>query len=81
MNLRRVYKGNTFVVGNLNDYINVINKTNINGRSELKVSDLQDLEKDYNNLTLSYNVETAKDKEALKSIRVNNSLYLNIFLI
>lgn len=81
MNLRRVTYGNKFTVGNLNDYTNIINKTNVNQDSNVTVEDLQELEKDYSNLVLSYNIETSKEKNAIKTYKINESLYLNILLI
>lgn len=80
MNLRRINKLNQFTVGNLNDYINIINKTNINGRSELSVDDLKQLESEYNGLRLSYNIETNQDNQAIKTYKIHRDLYLNIYL-
>lgn len=82
MNLKRVNKSaETFTVGNINDYINVINKTNVANNSKVQVSDLQELEEKYNDLRCSYSIEIFEDKDALKSIPINESLFLNINLI
>lgn len=82
MNLKRI-KDNaeqgTFEVGNLNDYINIINKTNVWERSNVSVEDLQDLDSEYAGRTLSYRILNYEDASAVKSIDINGTLFLNIY--
>ena len=50
MNLQKIkdsQPSGQFVVGNLNDYLNVINKTNVYENSKLSVEDFSQLEEDY----------------------------------
>lgn len=68
-----------FVVGNLNDYLNIINKTNAVENSKLSVEDFEQLESDYMGETLSYKVLSYKDKSSIKTIKINNVQYLNIY--
>lgn len=82
MNLKKVKDSaiqGTFKVGNLNDYINVINKTNAFENSEVSVEDFEDLEGEYADKTLSYKVMSNEDDEAIKTIKVNNNQVINIY--
>lgn len=82
MNLKRIKDSSlqgTFVVGNVNDYTNLLNKINTTGNSTLTTSDLQVLENEYNNKQLSYRVSVNKDNEAILSLPMNEVQYLNIY--
>jgi len=82
MNLKKVNDSaiqGTFKVGNLNDYINIINKTNAFENSEVSVEDFEDLEGEYADEKLSYKVMSKKDDKAIKTIRVNNKQVINIY--
>lgn len=82
MNLKRIKDSSlqgTFVVGNVNDYANLLNKINTTGNSTLTTSDLQVLENEYNNKQLSYRVSVNKDDEAILSLPMNEVQYLNIY--
>lgn len=81
MNLKHIKDSNitgTFTVGNLNDYLNVINRTNYLENSKLSIDSFQSLEDEYPNETLSYKV-TSKDEKALVSLQINGEMYLNVY--
>lgn len=84
MNLQKIKDSQlqgTFIVGNLNDYINVINKTNVFENSNLSVEDFSQLEGDYSGQKLSYKVLSREDKDAIKVFKINNNQRLNIYNI
>ena len=68
-----------FVVGNLNDYLNVINKTNVYENSKLSVEDFSQLEEDYSGEKLLYKVMSHEDDKAIKSFEINGIQRLNIY--
>lgn len=70
----------TFEVGNLNDYINIINKTNVFENSNLSTDDFSQLERDYSGEKLSYKVMSTADDKAIKTFKVNNQ-FLNVYNI
>lgn len=71
----------TFKVGNLNDYINIINKTNVFENSNLSTDDFSQLEQDHSGEKLSYKVMSTADDKALKTLKVNNNQFLNVYNI
>lgn len=84
MNLARIKDSSdmgTFTVGNLNDYINVLNKVNPTGNSELTSDDFEQLEEFFPLGTeLSYRVMSNEDIKASFTLQVNNSQYLNLYV-
>jgi hypothetical protein len=71
----------TFEVGNLNDYINIINKTNVFENSNLSTDDFLQLEHDHSGEKLSYKVMSTADDKAIKTFKVNNNQFLNVYNI
>ena len=71
----------TFKVGNLNDYVNIINKTNVFENSNLSMDDFSQLEQDYSDKTLSYKVMSDEDTRAVASFDINGKQRLNIYNI
>ena len=84
MNLQKIKDSQAsgqFVVGNLNDYLNIINKTNVYENSKLSVEDFSQLEEDYSGEKLSYKVMSHEDDKAIKSFEINGIQRLNIYSV
>lgn len=80
MNLKRISdNSSTFKVGNLNDYLNIINKVNTLENCDVDPIDFVPLETEFPNQTLSYKISSSEDPEAVFTLDVNGIKKINIY--
>lgn len=78
MNMKRIgYK--TFKVGNVNDYINLINKVNVNSNTSLTLDSFSIFQSVPNGTTIYYKIGP-KDPEADFLLNSNDYLFINCFI-